>query len=90
MPLNSGLHAVLDQFLHQIWAHDILSEPLLLEQLEMTQGRTGICQVLEIWWPCPVLQIRQVRDKGGLRQQFLGREVVQVVGVCERLDKLQS
>lgn len=55
MPLHRRLHLILDESLDQIRAHDILSEPLLLQQLEVSQRRPGIGKIFEVWWFGPVL-----------------------------------
>lgn len=88
MPLHRRFHLVLDQPLDQIRAHDVLSESLLLQKLEMAQRRSGISQVFEVRRLGPVLQVGKVGDEGGLGEELLRCEVVQVVGVGERLDKL--
>lgn len=89
MPLHRRLHLVLNQPLHQVRAHDVLPEPLLLQQLEVAQRRPRKGKILEVRRPGPVLQIGEVGDEGGLGEELLRREVVQVVGVGERLDKLR-
>lgn len=90
MPVNSGLHLVLDQLLHQVRTDDVLAEALLLEQFEMSQRRAGIRQVLEVRRPRPVLQVGEVGDKGGLREELLGGEVVEIERVREGLDELEG
>jgi hypothetical protein len=88
VPLHRRLHLVLDESLDQIRAHDILSKPLLLQQLEMSQRWPGIGKILEVRRFGPVLQIGKVGDEGGLREELLRREMVQVVGIGERLNEL--
>lgn len=88
MPLHRRLHLVLDQSLDQIRAHDILPEPLPLQQLEVAQRWPGIGEIFEVRRLGPVLQIGKVGDKGGLSEELLRCEMVQVVGIGERLDKL--
>ena len=88
MPLHSRLHAILNQPLDKIRAHDVLAESLLLKQLQVTQRRARISQVFEIRRPAPVLQVGEVGDKRGLGEEFLRREVVEVEWVCEGLNKL--
>lgn len=56
----------------------------------MPQRRPGIREVLDVRRPRPVLEVGEVGDKGGLREEFLGREVVEVEGVGEGLDELQK
>lgn len=88
MPCHSCLHLVLNKLLHQIRAHYVLAETLPLQQLEMPERGARIRQVLEIRRLGPVLQVGEVGDKGRLREQLLRREMVEVEGVGERLDKL--
>ena len=88
MPIDRSLHLVLDQPLDQVGAHDVLPEALLLQQLQVPQGRAGIRQVLEVRGPAPVAEVGEVGDEGGLGEDLLGCEVVQVVGVGEGLDEL--
>lgn len=54
----------------------------------MAQRRPGIRQVLEVRRPAPVLEVGEVGDEGGLAEQLLRGEVVQVVRVREGLDEL--
>lgn len=54
----------------------------------MAQGRARVRQVLEVRRPGPVPQVGEVGDEGGLREELLRREVVEVEGVGERLDEL--
>ncbi len=56
----------------------------------MSQRRARVRQVLEVRRSAPVLQVGEVGDKGGLGQEFLRREVVEVEWVRERLDKLPA
>lgn len=88
MPLNRCLYFLLDQPLHQVRAHDVLAKPRLLQQLEVPQRRPRVDEVLEVGRLSPVLQVGEVGDKGGLRQELLRGEVVEVIGVGEGLDKL--
>lgn len=81
VPIDRGLHALLDQSLNHVRAHDLLSEHLLLEELEVSQGRARVGQVLEVGRLAPVLEIGEVCDKGGLVEELLGGEVVEVVRV---------
>ena len=90
MPVNSGFHLVLDQFLHQVGADDVLAKALLLKQFKVTQRRTRIRQVLEIRRSRPVLRVSEVGDKGGLREELLGGEVIEIERVREGLDKLKG
>lgn len=89
VPLHRAAHALLDQPRHQIWAHDVLPEALLLQQLEVAQRRARVCQVLEVRRAAPVPQVGEVGDKRRLGQELLRREVVEVERVRERLDKLR-
>lgn len=88
MPLHRRLHLLLHQPLHQVRAHNVLPEPLALQQLQVPQRRPRVRQVLEVRRLGPVLQVVEVGDKGGLGEELLGGEVVEVVRVGERLDKL--
>jgi hypothetical protein len=88
MPVHGRLHLVLDELLHQIRADDILAKTLLLEQLKVPQGWPRVRQVLEVRRPGPVLQVGQVGDEGGLGEELLGGEVVEVERVGEGLDEL--
>lgn len=88
MPLHGSSHAFLNQRIDQIGADDILPEPLLLQQLQVLQGRAGIRQVLEVGRSRPVLEVVEVCDKGGVREQLLGGEMVQVEGVSKSLNEL--
>lgn len=88
VPLDRRPRLLLNQPLHQVRAHDVVPEPLLLQELEVPQRRPRVDEVLEIRRLGPVLQVSQVGDEGGLREQLLRREVVEVVGVRERLDEL--
>lgn len=88
MPLHRSLHLVLYQLLHQVGAHNILSKPLFLEELKVLERRARVRQVFEIWRFRPVLQVGKVGDKGRLREEFLGGEVVEIEGICEGLDEL--
>lgn len=83
MPLDRRLHLFLDQPLHQIRAHDILAEPLLLQQLQISQRRPGVDEVFEVGRLGPVLQVGEVGDKGRLGEELLRGEVIEVVGVGE-------
>lgn len=76
VPIHRGFHLILYQPLHKIRAHDILSESLLLQKFEMLQRRPRICQILEIGWLGPVLEVGKVCDEGGLREEFLRRKVI--------------
>lgn len=88
VPLHRGLHALLHQPLHHIWAHDLLAKHLLLQQLEVAQRRARVRQVLEVRRLVPVLEVGEVGDKRGLAEELLGGEVVEVVRVGEGLDEL--
>ena len=88
MPVHGGLHLLLDQSLHQVRADNVLPEPLLLQQLEVPQRRAREGQVFKVRRTRPVLEIVQVGDKGGLAEELLRSEVVEVEGVRERLNKL--
>lgn len=88
MPLHRRLHLVLDESLDQIRAHNVLPEPLLLQQLEVSQRRARIGKIFEVRRLGPVLEIGKVGDKGGLGEELLRCEMVQVVGIGERLNKL--
>lgn len=88
MPLHRRLHLILYQPLDQVWAHDILPEPLLLQKLEVTQRWPRIGEILEVRRLGPVLQIGKVGDEGGLSEELLRCEMVEVVGIGERLNKL--
>lgn len=83
MPVHCSFHAIFDQALHEIRAHNVLSESRLLQKLEISQGRAGICQVLDVRRLGPVLEVGEVGDKRGLREQLLRREVVEVERVRE-------
>lgn len=54
----------------------------------MLERRARVRQVFEIWRFRPVLQVGKVGDKGRLREEFLGGEVVEIEGICEGLDEL--
>lgn len=56
----------------------------------MPERRARIRQVLEVGRPGPVLQVVEVSHEGGLGKEFLGSNMVEVVGVCEGLDKLDE
>jgi hypothetical protein len=88
MPLYRRLHLLLDQPLDQVRAHNILSEPLLLQKFEVAQCRPRIGQILEVRRFGPVLQIGKVGDEGGLGEELLRRKMVQVVRIGERLYEL--
>jgi hypothetical protein len=89
MPIDGGLHLLLDQPLHQVRAHNVLAEALLLQQLEVAQGRARVRQVFEVGRAAPVAQVGEVGDKGGLGEDLLRREVVEIVWVGEGLDELE-
>lgn len=89
MPLHGGLHAVRDHGVDELGRDDGLAEGLLLQQLEVAQRGARVGQVLQVGGPAPVLQVLEVLDKGGLLEELLGGEVVQVVRVGERLHKLE-
>ncbi len=89
MPLHRAPHALLHQPLHQVRAHDVLPEALLLQQLEVAQRRPRIRQVLQVRRAAPVLQVGEVGDERGLRQELLRGEMIEVKRVRERLDKLR-
>lgn len=88
MPLHGRFHIPVNQLLHNMGTHDLFPEPRLLQQFEVSQRRARIYQVLEIWRLGPVSQVREVRDEGGLIEEFLRGEVVEIVWVSEGLDEL--
>lgn len=88
MPLHRSLHLILHQLLHQIGTHYVLSKPLFLQQLEVLERRARVRQVFQVRRFRPVLQVGEVGDKGGLCEELLRREVVEVQWVCEGLNKL--
>ena len=89
VPVDARLLPLDSERLHQLRADDILPEFLLLEQLEVLEGRAGVVQVRDIGGSGPILQVGEVRDKGGIVEEFLGCEMIQVEGVCEGLDELK-
>lgn len=89
MPLHGGLHALGDHGVDELGRDDVLAEGLLLQQLEVAQCRARISQVLDVRGPAPVLQIPEVLDKGGLLEELLRGEVVQVERVGQRLHELE-
>ena len=74
--------------MREIRADDILPELLLLQELEHLEGRGRKREVLQVRRACPVLQIVEVRDEGGVRQELAGCEVVEILRVRQGLDKL--
>lgn len=90
MPFHRGPHILLHQPPHQIRTHDILPKPLLLQQLQVPERRARIRQVLEVGRPSPVLQVVEVSHEGGLGEELLGGNMVEVVGVREGLDELDE
>jgi len=71
-----------------IGTDDVLSKPLLLQQLEVLERGAWICQVLEVGRARPVLQVVKIGNEGRVREQLARGEVVQILRVCKRLDKL--
>lgn len=55
----------------------------------MLQGRARVVQVLDVGRARPVAQVRQVCDKGGIVEELLRREVIEVGWVREGLDELE-
>lgn len=90
MPLHRSLHLVLNQPLDQVRAHNVLPESLLLQKLQVAQSRSRVCQVFQVRRLGPILEVVEVSDEGGLSEELLRREVVEIVGIGERLDKLQE
>lgn len=90
MPVYDRLQAPLYQPLHQIGAQDVLPEALLLQQLEVAQRRPRVREVLYVRRPAPVPEVGEVGDEGRLDEELLGREVVEVQRVRERLDELRA
>lgn len=88
MPLHAAPHPLLHQPLHQVRADNVLPEALLLQQLEVSQRRAGVRQVFQVRRPRPVLEVGEVGDERGLREELLRGQVVEVEGVGEGLDKL--
>jgi len=88
VPFHCRLHALGHQSLDQIGTDDILAEAFFLKQLEALQRRPWVCQVLEVWRSAPVLEIVEVCDKRGVRQELSRGKVVEVLWVGEGLDKL--
>lgn len=89
MPIHGCFRSLGSQRLDELRTDNILSEALLLQKLEMLEGRAGVVQVLEIGRSGPVSQVGKVCDEGRFAKEFLGCEVIQVEGVRERLDKLE-
>lgn len=90
MPLYDRLQPALDQPLHQVGAQDVLPEALVLQQLEVAQRRPRVREVLDVRRPGPVAEVGEVGDEGRLDEELLGREVVEVQRVRERLDELRG
>lgn len=88
MPLHRRLHPLRKQSHRKVRADDILAELLLLQKLEHLERRRGKRQVLEVGRARPVLQVVEVGDEGGVREKLAGSEVVEILRVRERLDKL--
>lgn len=89
VPLDGGLCALLDQCGDEVRTNDVAPEPLLLQQLEVLERWARIGEIFEVRRLAPVLQVLEVLDKGGLLEELLGGEVIQIVWVGERLDKLE-
>jgi hypothetical protein len=90
VPVDARLLALYDKRLNQLGADDILPEFLLLKQLEVLEGRAGVGQVLEVRRLAPVLQVLEVLDESGIREQLLRCQVVEIERVGERLNKLRE
>jgi hypothetical protein len=60
----------------------------VLQQLEVLERRARVRQVLYVGRPRPVEEVGQVGDEGGLVDDLLRGEVVQVARVGEGLDEL--
>jgi hypothetical protein len=72
------------------WSENGISKGLLLEQLQSPECWAGICEVFYVFGLLPVLvEIGQVVDESGVGQEVLGSEVVEIVWIGERLDKLE-
>jgi hypothetical protein len=56
----------------------------------VSQRRPGVGQIFEVRRLGPVLQVGEVGDEGGLGKELLRREMVQVIGIGERLNKLEE
>lgn len=80
-PLKTALYTAVGQHLHQLGADDLLAKFLLLQELEVLQRRSGVGEKLEVRRFVPVLEVGEVGDERGLREQLLGGEVVEVEGV---------
>lgn len=90
MPLHRRFHALRDDSLREVGADDILAELLLLEELEHSERRGWVRQVLEIWRARPVLEVVEVGNEGGVRQELARGQVVDILWVGKRLDKLKN
>lgn len=55
VPVHGGLHALGHHGGDELRRDDTLAEGLLLQQLEVAQRRAGVCEVLEVRRPAPVL-----------------------------------
>lgn len=65
-----------------------MPEPFLLQQLQGLQRRARIKQILGILGLGKVLQILEVGDKAWILQEFLRGEMVEIIWVAKRMDKL--
>lgn len=90
MPLDSSSHALLHQHIHQVRTDDVLPKPFRLQQLQVLERRAGVCQIFEVRWPAPVLQVVEVGDKGRVGKQLPRGQVVEVIWISEGLDKLEA
>lgn len=68
MPVDPGLHALYPETLDQVWADDVLPELLLLQQLQVLEGRPRVGDILEVRWAAPVLEIVEIGDKGRIAE----------------------
>ena len=90
MPRNRSLRALLEQPLHEVRAQNIPPEALPLQQLEVPQRRARVREVLDVRRLGPVLEVVEVGDEFGAREVLLRGEVVEVEGVREALDELDT
>lgn len=89
VPLHSRPHLLLVQSVDHVRPYDALTERLLLQQLQVAQRRARVVQVLEVRRARPVLQVGEVGDEGGLGEELLVGEIVEIEGIGKGLDELE-
>lgn len=78
VPVNRGFHPGLGKLGREVWADDVCSKGLLLEELEMAKCWPWVDKILDIWRTRPVSEVGEVGDKSWLGKELLGGEMVEI------------